>query len=149
MSGAKPRAFSDEGGGKRHSATSTASDGVAGGGGRLQVHPSPPKVRRGLPPSQASLKILQAATGIAVIPSATTPTQDKDKQQQQQPDRPPEAEAQSSGQDPAASVVNTTAGAESPSSGRAARVAEDLESSGGQHQDGQAADAATPKRARI
>ena len=138
-SGVKLRAFSDEGSNRYSAVSKASSDGVAGG---VRINPSPPKVRRGLPPSQASLKILQAATGGAVIPSATTPTQDV------QPDKPPEMQETSPGRDAGACAINTT-GLGSPSSGRAARVGGDLESGGGPHQDDPAADASTPNTARI
>ncbi|CAM9598856.1 unnamed protein product [Ectocarpus sp. 12 AP-2014] len=74
-SGPKPRAFSDEG--SRHQADSatTGSVGAVGAGtkaaGRKTLSPS--KFRRGLP-TGASLKILQAATGVSMTTSSTTST---------------------------------------------------------------------------
>lgn len=99
-SSVKPRAFSDEG--ARHSITRTGSGGgerAAGGTPGARISLSSPK-KRGVP-SGASFKILQAATGVAVIPSATTPTQDTTLQPA---DKPLETQARPSGLEAGAGV---------------------------------------------
>eukprot|EP00903_Cladosiphon_okamuranus_P010078 g9546.t1 len=88
-SAANQRTFSDEGG-TRNSITSTASSGGGGAGtlGTIKA-PSPPR-KRGLP-SGASLKILQAATGVAMIPAAaTSPAAAQGTQTADDPPPPPE-----------------------------------------------------------
>lgn len=86
-SGAKPTSVVSDEGAIRSMSTPTAnssSTGSTGGTAAGRITVSPPK-RRGIT-SHASLKILQAATGAAVVPSAATPKQNR------QPDKPREAE---------------------------------------------------------
>lgn len=71
----KPTGVSDEGA-KRSITTPTASNSSSGGTAMGRITVSSPKGRRSMA-SQASLKILQAATGAALLPSATTPTQNR------------------------------------------------------------------------
>lgn len=168
---AKVRAFSDEGAGTgtRHSTASTPTTASGGGGTPgTRITLSPPK-RRGAP-SGASFKLLQAATGMAVIPpSATSPTQAT----QQQPDKPPPLEPQAR---PAGAGVDSTTAQEaqeekavadataaatavgtacSPGSSRVAGSEGDADSGGSgaqqqNHADGaDGADAETQKTARI
>ena len=178
-SSSKQRAFSDEG--TRHSITSTASSsgggGGSGAGGTRIALPSPPK-KRGVP-SGASLKILQAATGVAVIPAAASSPAASPRTQDTQPDKPPslgtpqsrsaELEAgagvetcASGGEEAGISLVttttattaNTSAGEVPPASSRVAGSEGDVESGSGPPQqredDGAGSVAAEmPKIARI
>ncbi|CAM9429313.1 unnamed protein product [Pylaiella littoralis] len=94
-SGATPTNFSGEGA-KPYVSTPKAKSGSSGGTSAERITVSPPKVRRGVT-SHASLKILQAAAGAAMVPSATTPTpKQQQQQQQQQQDAPPEEQGQNS-----------------------------------------------------
>lgn len=98
--GAKARAFSDEGA-KQSISISPSNNRSSGGGGaggaaaagRITLSPS--TIRRGVP-SGASLKILKAAAGAAVVPSATTPTQNRQR------DTPLEAQGKSPEREPGA-----------------------------------------------
>lgn len=89
-SGAKATAVVSDEGAKHSISSPTANSSSTGGAAAGRITVSPPKVRRGIT-SHASLKILQAATGAAVLPSATTP-----KQNRQQPDAPLEEQGQKS-----------------------------------------------------
>lgn len=95
--GAKPRAFSDEGSRHQTDPATSSSDGAVGAGtkaaGRKTLSPS--KFRRGLP-SGASLKILQAATGVAMTTSSPTTTPMRAKHME---DKPLEAQEASPRQD--------------------------------------------------
>ncbi|CAM9989171.1 unnamed protein product [Ectocarpus fasciculatus] len=97
-SGAKPRAFSDEGSRHQTDPGASSSGGAVGAGtkaaaGRITLSPS--KIRRGLP-SGASLKILQAATGATMTTSSPTATPMRAKHTE---DKPLEAQEASPRQD--------------------------------------------------
>lgn len=166
-SAAKQRAFSDEGG-ARNSITSTAS--CSGGGGGVgtpgtRIALSPPR-KRGVP-SGASLKILQAATGVAVIPAAaTSPTAAQVTQPTDKPPPPPETTALASpaglvAEDEEAGIslvtTTTTAGLVPPPCSRVAGSEGDVESCSGRpapdqeqgDDGGRGVNAETQKTARI
>eukprot|EP00752_Nemacystus_decipiens_P008950 g7991.t1 len=86
-SSAKQRAFPDEGGSHSITATASSSGGGIGAGdgapGTRIALPSPPK-KRGVP-SGASFKILQAATGVAVIPAPVSPASPMTQDTQPEP----------------------------------------------------------------